>query len=115
VRAQITSRLGVSASIGVAGAYAGSTYTAFESLTLPTEDAEVISTNDSLEQNKTAKFLSGYYADFNLEWAATERTGLFGGISAQQLGDYDQTLNGRTAHIDLGNSVGIRGGVSIRF
>lgn len=115
VRAQITSRLGVSASIGVAGAYAGSTYTAFESLTLPTEDAEVISTNDSLEQNKTAKFLSGYYADFNLEWAATERTGLFGGITAQQLGDYDQTLNGRTAHIDLGNSVGIRGGVSIRF
>lgn len=112
---QITSRLGVSASIGIAGAYAGSTYTAFESFTLPTEDAEVVSTNDSFEQNKTAKFLSGYYADFNLEWAATERTGLFGGVTAQQLGDYDQTLNGRTARIDLGNSVGIRGGVSIRF
>jgi len=115
VRAQITSRLGVSASIGIAGAYAGSTYTAFESFTLPTEDAEVVSTTDSLEQNKTAKFLSGYYADFNLEWAATERTGLFGGVTAQQLGDYEQTLNGRTAQIDLGNSVGIRGGVSIRF
>jgi hypothetical protein len=115
LRAQLTSRLGLSASIGLAGAYAGSTYTAYESFVLPTDDATVVSTNDLVEQNKTAKFLSGYYADFNLEWAATERTGLFGGLTAQQLGDYDQTLNGRTARIDLGNSVGIRGGVSIRF
>jgi hypothetical protein len=61
------------------------------------------------------KFLNGYYADLNLEWAANERTGLFGGFTAQKFDGYDQQVNGRTARIDLGSSVGLRGGVSIRF
>jgi hypothetical protein len=41
--------------------------------------------------------------------------GIFGGFSAQQLSDYEQKLGDRRAKIDIGNSVGIRGGVSIRF
>ncbi|MBI2497893.1 MAG: hypothetical protein HYV75_08295, partial [Opitutae bacterium] len=47
--------------------------------------------------------------------AANEITGLFGGLTAQKLGDYDQVVGGRTAKVDLGSSVGIRAGVSIKF
>lgn len=114
LRAQITERLGLNASLGVAGAYAGSTYSVVESFAVPNVADLTLSTPDP-EQSSKSKFLNGFYADLNLEWMATERTGLFGGVSAQQLGEYDQTLNGRTAHIDLGSSVGIRGGISIKF
>lgn len=114
VRAQLTQRLGLSASLGLAGAYAGSIYSASESFEMPNSDGVMIATADP-EQSRMTKFLSGYYADLNLEWAATERTGLFGGVSAQQFGDYEQVLNGRTANVDLGSTVGIRGGVSIKF
>ena len=114
VRAQLTQRLGLSASLGVAGAYTGSTYSVIESFAAPDSGGATISTPDP-EKSSTSEFLSGYYADINLDWAVSERTGFFGGLSAQQLGDYDQVLNGRTAHIDLGNSVGVRGGISIKF
>jgi len=114
VRAQLTQRLGLSASLGVAGAYSGSTYSVIETFVAPDSNGVVISTPDP-EKSSTSEFLTGYYADLNLDWAVSERTGFFGGLSAQQLGDYDQVLNGRTAHIDLGNSVGVRGGISIKF
>jgi len=61
------------------------------------------------------KFLTGYYADLNLEWAANERTGLFTGFTAQKFAGYDPSVGSRTARIDLGSSVGLRGGISIRF
>ena len=67
------------------------------------------------EESDTSKFLGGYFADLNFDWAANERTGLFGGITAQKFDGYDQTLGGRTARVDLGNSVGLRGGISIKF
>ncbi len=112
VRTQLTQRLGINASIGLAGAYAGTTYSAFERFLVP----DVEDTYVTGEQQSTAnKFLSGYYADLNIEWAANERTGLFGGFTAQKLGAYDQAVGGRTARVDLGSSVGLRGGVSIRF
>ena len=111
IHTQLTERLGLSASLGVAGAYAGSRYSVVESFEIP----EVGGTHSTTEQNSASKFLNGYYADFNLEWLANDRTGLFGGISAQKFNDYDQTVGGRTARIDLGSSVGIRGGISIKF
>lgn len=77
--------------------------------------ADVAQPITTTEQNSESKFLPGYYADVNVEWRANQTTGLFGGVSVQQLGDYDQTVGGRTAKIDLGNAVGIRGGISIRF
>jgi hypothetical protein len=63
----------------------------------------------------TTRFLAGYFADLNLEWSLNETMGLFSGVTAQKLNDYEQKLGDRVAKIDLGNSVGIRGGVSIRF
>jgi len=36
-------------------------------------------------------------------------------LSAQKLGDYSQALGSRTARVDLGSSVGLRGGINIKF
>jgi hypothetical protein len=119
-RAQLTEHFGLNASVGLAGAYAGTRYTAIESFSVPNRSNEVSNTDpDFAETNPTFsdknQFLGGYYADVNMEWMANETTGLFGGVSAQKFGGYDQELGGRTARIDLGSSVGLRGGVSIKF
>lgn len=115
IRTQLTTRLGVSASLGVAGAYTGTTYSVTETFQVPELDGLFIGAGRGTEQTSETKFLSGYYADLNLEWVATERTGLFGGFTAQKFDGYDQSVGSRTARIDLGSSVGVRGGVSIRF
>ncbi|HWA26470.1 MAG TPA: hypothetical protein VG734_12490 [Lacunisphaera sp.] len=112
MRTQITDRLGLVASVGLAGAYAGTRYTAFETFAVPNLTDATVEAN---ETSTTAKFLSGYFADLNVEWAANEVLGLFGGVTAQQLSDYEQKLGDRTARIDLGTSVGLRGGISIKF
>ena len=114
LRTQLSERFSLTASAGFAGAYAGTRYTAFEAFSVPGMGDLEIKSEDPVGSTKT-RFLSGYYADFTLDFAANDRTGLFGGITAQQFDDYSQTLSGRTAKIDLGQAVGIRGGVSIRF
>lgn len=120
VRTQITERLGVSASVGLAGGYAGTRYSTSEAFSLEKLPDVVLQTFDpesgsNVIGSTTQKFLTGYYADVNLEWTASDTLGLFGGFTAQQLSDYEQELEGRRAKIDLGNAVGIRGGVSIKF
>jgi hypothetical protein len=112
VRAQLGEHLGLTASLGLAGAYAGTRYSAYEAYTVAALPGVTL---DTTESSSTAKFLKGYFADLNLEWSANETMGLFGGVTAQQLSDYTQTLGGRTAKVDLGSAVGLRGGVSIRF
>lgn len=111
VRTQLTERLGLSASLGLAGAYSGTHYSVVESFDVP----DVGTTISTTEVSDVSKFLAGYYADLNIEWAANERTGLFGGLTAQKFDGYDQFVGGRSARIDLGSSVGVRGGFSIRF
>jgi hypothetical protein len=111
LRAMVTERLGLSASLGLAGAYAGTNYSVIEQFSVEGV-ADAIAT--TAESDKT-KFLPGYYADLNAELAVTERTGFFAGVSVQSFGDYSQSVGGRTAKIDLGNSVGVRGGISIKF
>lgn len=115
IRTQLTERLGLNASLGFAGAYAGTTYTVNESFQVPELDGVFVGASVGTERSTMTKFLSGYYADLNMEWAANERTGLFGGLTAQKLGDYDQAVGTRTANVDLGTAVGLRAGVSIRF
>lgn len=113
MRTQLTERLGFNASLGLAGAYSGTHYSAVESFEIPSIGTTV--TTPATEESDANKFLGGYYADMTLEWAANDSTGLFGGITAQKLGNYDQTVGGRTAHIDFGSAVGVRGGISIKF
>lgn len=112
VRTQVTERLGLSASIGLAAAYAGTHFSSEETMEVP-----VIGTiiKDTVTDSDATKFLTGYYADFNVEWATNETLGVFGGVSAQRFGDYTQVLGDRSALIDLGNAIGIRGGVNIKF
>jgi hypothetical protein len=112
VRTQFSERMGLSASVGIAGAYAGSHYMVAESFAVPGDSGATVST---VEVSEVTKFLGGLYADLNFDWAANERTGLFAGISAQQFGGYDQAVGGRTARIDLGSTVGLRYGVTIRY
>lgn len=114
-RAQFNDRLELSGSAGYAGAYAGTTYTASESFKLDflPEEAQIAVTDPQV--STITKYLSGFYADLTLEWNANERTGIFGGVTAQQLDAYVQKVADRTAKIDLGNTVGVRGGLSIRF
>lgn len=111
LRTQISDRFGLSASIGLAGAYAGSRYSVVESLTLPDATEPVTESID----NASTKFLGGFYADLNVDWVANERTGIFAGVNMQNLGGYDQEVGGRTAKIDFGSAVGIRGGMSFKF
>ena len=113
--AQFNDRLELTGSAGFAGAYAGSTYTAAESFTFDPLNGAPAVTDQTSETSYASKFLTGYYADLTLEWAANEYTGLFGGITAQQLKAYTQNLASRSALVDLGSTVGVRGGVSIRF
>ena len=112
IRTQLTDRFGISASLGVAGAYVGTHYSAIESMKVP-EVGTIIT--DPVQQSDKSKFMTGYYADFSLEWATNDTLGIFGGVSAQKLGDYTQTLGNRDALIDLGSSVGLRGGINIKF
>ncbi len=114
LRTQLTDRLGLTASLGLAGAYAGTRYSAWEAFANPDLADREIATADPISST-TTKFLKGYYADVNLEWTANETLGLFGGFTAQQLDAYEQKLDGRSAKVNLGSSVGIRGGVSIKF
>jgi hypothetical protein len=115
IHTQLSARLGLSASLGVAGAYTGTTYSVTETFRVPDLEGITIGATRGIEQTSETKFLSGYYADLNLEWIATERTGLFGGFTAQKFDGFDQSVGSRTARIDLGSSVGLRGGVSIKF
>jgi len=112
LRMQLTDRLSLTATLGLAGAYAGTTYSANESFLLPVVGTAITEPTVTSTANK---LLSGYYADLNLEFSANERTGIYGGVTLQKLSAYDQTLEGRTAHIDIGSTSGVRGGINIRF
>ncbi len=120
LRTQITEHFGLSASVGFAGAYAGTRYTAYESFQVAAMPGVDIETTDTATGQNTlsstaSRFLTGYYADLNLDWDMNDRFGLFGGVTAQQLDSYRQRLGDRTADVDLGSAVGLRGGVTIRF
>lgn len=112
LRTQVTNSLGVSASLGLAGAYVGTHYSASETLDIPLMNKTVADTVTSSDENK---FLAGYYGDFNIEWNANDVVGIYGGVSAQKFGDYVQNMGDRNARIDLGAALGLRGGLNIRF
>ncbi len=116
-RAQFNDHWELSGSVGFAGAYAGTDYSAAETMTvadLPDDGTATAGVQD-VAQSSTTKFLTGYYGDLTLEWVANDTTGLFGGVTFQQLSSYLQKVDDRTANIDLGSTMGIRGGISIKF
>ncbi|MBI2497894.1 MAG: hypothetical protein HYV75_08300, partial [Opitutae bacterium] len=71
LHAQLTERLGLSASLGLAGAYAGTTYSVSETFQVPDLPDVLVGANagprrDGIEQVTEARFLTGYYADLNM-------------------------------------------------
>lgn len=120
LRTQLTTHLNLTASLGLAGAYVGTRYTASESFAVPSLPDLVLSTTDATDgsniiSSTATKFVTGYFADLTLEWAANETMGLYGGFTTQKLSSYEQKLGDRVAKVDIGSAVGIRGGVSIKF
>ena len=114
VAAAVLSRsLGPTRKAVLAVAYVGTRYTADESMTVPELPDLTITTGSEI--SIMTKFVSGYFADFNMEWAANERTGLYGGLGTQKISAFSQSLDGRTARIDIGSAMAIRGGINIKF
>lgn len=113
--AQFNDSFGVSGSVGFAGGYAGTQFSVTEAFVVPEIGVGQEPGGGGIDSSTATEFLTGYYADLTFEWAANQSTGLFGGITAQQLSAYDQKVADRIAHVDLGTAIGIRGGVSIRF
>lgn len=111
LRTQLTERFGISAGLGLAGAFSGTRYSVYESVQVPDLTDPVVEERSDAQ----SAFLGGFYADLNVDWAANERTGLFAGVNMQSLGGYDQEVGGRTAKIDFGSAVGVRGGLSFKF
>jgi opacity protein-like surface antigen len=102
------------ASAGLAGVYAGSTYSVNEAFQ-PETGAEI---SADLE-DETTKFLVGYYADANLQFDATERTGFYVGAVYQATGSYDQEIATANANyvsnVDLNGLNGFRAGLTYKF
>jgi hypothetical protein len=111
LRGKVTNRIGYAVSGGLAAAYVGSTFNVRESFT-PSATSSLIQIE---EDTTTDTLVFGFYALANAEYWLTETTGLYGGASYESLSDYDQSVGGRTAKVDVGQGVAIRGGVVLRF
>ncbi|MDD2764116.1 MAG: hypothetical protein PHE83_09115 [Opitutaceae bacterium] len=107
----VTERLKLSLGLGAALAYVGSDYLVEETITLPDTETVV----ETQEQSTRSKLLPCFYADADAEYWLTERTGFYLGATYQKSGSFEQSLNGRTATVDLGSTYGIQSGLSLRF
>ncbi|HEY4300953.1 MAG TPA: hypothetical protein VGM73_08780 [Candidatus Didemnitutus sp.] len=116
IDATVTPNLSFNASAGFAAAYAGTNFSAIETTTIandPSLPAPTITTG--AVTSEVSKVLPGYYANLDANWAINERSGLFAGLEYESFTDYDQTLAGRTAKVDLSGNASLRGGLSIKF
>ncbi|MSU70626.1 MAG: hypothetical protein EXS39_07620 [Opitutaceae bacterium] len=110
----LTDRLRASFSAGAALVYAGSTFSVVQDFQ-PETGAVITDT----EQTTRRFLLPGYYADANVEFWLTERTGVYFGALYQNTGNFKQSINSGTAsyatRVDLGSLQGFRMGMNIRF
>jgi hypothetical protein len=110
-RFELSKKWTISASIGVAGAFAGTRFIADEFILLDDVSGPIRVQEESEEK----RIVPGYYGDINIERWITVRTGFYLGYGYEKLGDYTQHLGARSAQIDLGTSSGFRFGVITRF
>lgn len=120
-RYQITKRISVSGSAGVAAGYVGSTYTMVERLLFPA-NAPILSTTSTpitapsiSGEVRNRAFKTGFYGEVNAEFWFSYRTGFFAGITFENLGRYEQNIGGRTASVNIGSGTTFRVGVITRF
>lgn len=111
VRMMLTERISLNASVGFAGAYLGTKYRVDERLILPNINSEI----REQAEDEDSQFIAGFYGELNAELWLTERTGFYAGATYENLGDYEQVLNGRTADVELSSGLGVRFGLITRF
>ena len=107
----LSERIKVTFGAGAALVYVGSRYIADETADIE----ETTSTLQTVEEKDRRVLLPGYYADAGAEYWITERAGFYLGASYQKAGSFDQTLNDRTAKIDLSTTYGVQSGITLRF
>jgi hypothetical protein len=114
VRVPITRRITASASAGLASAYVSTKYIAEETMVFGDERGSFgFREGDDLDAE--TGFVHGFYADVNVEYWLSGRTGFFAGGTYEKLGSYEQSLRGRTAKVDVGGGAGFRFGIITRF
>ncbi len=110
---QVYHSISLSAGLGLTGAYASTNDVADETLTVNIDGTDA--TTSVHDTSAASKLMLGYYANLDASWDANERTGFFAGLNYESLGSYDQKVSSRITKIDIGNTAGIRGGISIKF
>ena len=107
----ISERLKLSLGAGVGMVYMGTTYVAQESVDL----TDVVNQLTETDQSTHSVARPAYYGNADAEYWLTERSGFYLGATFQKSGNYDQTVGGRTAQIDLGSTYGLQSGITLRF
>ena len=110
VRIFVTDRLAFSFEAGLAGAFVGSRFEVEETIELTNLDP--ISTT---EVGDETDLLAGFYGAGAVEYWMTDRTNAHAGAAYESLDRYQQSVNGRTAEIDIGSTVTVRLGLTTRF
>lgn len=111
VRVFITDRLAFSFEAGLAAAFVGTNYEVLESMEIPGLAAPIVTT----EEEETTEVLTGFYGAGALEYWMTDRTNAYAGAAYESLDSYQQSVNGRTAEIDVGSTITVRLGLTTRF
>lgn len=111
VRFRLTQRIAVVAGAGFAGAFAGTDFRSDETLVFTDGRSSV----RRQEEDEESKFLPGFYGEVAAEYWFNNRTGLYVGAAYESFGDYEQTLGGRTAKVDIGSGIAARVGLVTRF
>lgn len=136
IRTILSRRWSVQASVGASLTYADSRYTIDSALQQITKETTVGSTttkevitafnsSSTLVADKSKEVVTlGVYADLNVEYWLTPRTGLYGGVAMIQRGSFEQSaggfagtsqVSGSKAEVDLGNGAGLQLGFIHRF
>lgn len=66
-------------------------------------------------RNRTTDALVGGYASARVAWWLTDNVSVFGGLSYQNVGSFNQQAAGRNAKLDLGSTVFLNAGVGFSF
>jgi len=111
IQIPLSERFKISLGAGFGMAYVGSNYVVDEEIDLP-DTQTTVKTQIASERST---WLPVIYADADAEYWLTERTGFYLGATGQKSSSYDQTLEGRTAKVDLGTTYGLQSGITLRF
>jgi type II secretory pathway pseudopilin PulG len=107
----VTERLKLSLGFGAAAVFAGSTYTASETVLI--DNVSFIVRDGEVKTHSV--ILPAWYADADAEYWLTERAGFYLGATYQRSQSYNQNLGGRSATVDMGSTSGITSGLTLRF